>query len=241
MLANPTGSVTTEPGPAEPWPSAAVNMTGTSGTGEPPASSTRTTTGSGSGLPAVPSWASPAVTTNEAGDCCTATWAVALSAPKVAVRVPDPFANAVTVPKDDAEKTSGSLLDQVTVAGKAAPYWSVTVAVKVAVSPREDSVADSGETAMAAARGGSGCASGPLEESPHATSAARVRAVSRAARKTEGFVGMSEANETVVRLQAARGAAQATEEHGTGRPAGPRAAQPGLRSDTHPGDLRRAP
>ena len=114
------------------------------------------------------------------------------------MRVPEPFATAETVPKDDAEKTSGSLLDQVTVAGKAAPYWSVTVATKVAVSPREDSVADSGEMAMAAARGGSGCGSGSLPESPHAARTDNTRAAVVPQRMTKDFMDICQANETEV-------------------------------------------
>ena len=185
MLAIPAGSVTTDAGSATPCPVAAVKDTLTSATGEPPASSTRTTTGSGSARPARPSWAPPDVTATATGCCATVTCAVALRASAAAVRVPDPFATAVTSPTEDTVKTSSSLADQVMGAAKASPYWSVTVAVKAAVSPSDESVAEGGEIAIAAARGGSW--TGSLPDSPHEASVSRAKAAIVARRRERSF------------------------------------------------------
>ena len=82
----------------------------------------------------------------------TVTEAVALRLSKAAVTVPDPFATAVTVPFASTVNTWGASDDQMTVPLKAAPNWSVMLAVKVAVSPIIASVTESGEMVISAAR-----------------------------------------------------------------------------------------
>ena len=75
-----------------------------------------------------------------AATCSTTTGAVALRFSKDAVSVPEPFATAVTRPSASTVKTSVSLLDKVAAPGASAPFASVMVAVKLSVSPREDSL-----------------------------------------------------------------------------------------------------
>ena len=67
-----------------------------------------------------------------AARCDTAIEAVALIALTDACNDPDPFPVAVTLPVLSTVKTASSELDQVTVTAIAAPYWSRTVALKVA-------------------------------------------------------------------------------------------------------------
>ena len=85
-----------------------------------------------------------------------------------------PFPAAVTRPPDVTAATPGSLLDQATEPLKGAPFWSRMVAVRVAVSPSDDSIVDDGERDNAAARGGSGVVGSP--DSPQAPSAAMAHA-----------------------------------------------------------------
>ena len=66
----------------------------------------------------------------------TVTAAVALAAPEVAVIVAEPLATAVTVPEDETVATDAADVAHDTLAPLiVAPFWSLTVAVSVAVSP----------------------------------------------------------------------------------------------------------
>ena len=56
--------------------------------------------------------------------------------------MPDPLPTAVTTPDAEARKTPGSLVAHAAVPEKAAPNWSVIVALNAAVSPSDASVAD---------------------------------------------------------------------------------------------------
>ena len=121
VLARPAASVSTAAGSADPCPSAGEKVTVAPATGEPPASSARTTTASASVPPAIPSCPSPDTTTRAVGTCATTTWAVALSASNDAVSVPDPFATALTIPVGVTVNTPVSLLDQDDRAGVGRP------------------------------------------------------------------------------------------------------------------------
>jgi hypothetical protein len=77
-----------------------------------------------------------AVTTLEA-DCATVIDAVPLADPYVAVIVAEPFAIAVTRPAEETVATAVSDDDQVTVSPGTVTPFTATVAVSVAVSPRD--------------------------------------------------------------------------------------------------------
>ena len=149
-------SLATESGATAPSPSAGTNDTHASATAAPPASVTRTTMESPSMRPCLALWSPPATTSTDAASCATSTDAVALSSWNDAVTTPEPFPTAVAIPADPTVNTVVSLLVQVGEAPNSAPYWSLTTAAKSAVSPRNESVADAGDTVIDTARGGSG-------------------------------------------------------------------------------------
>ena len=136
VCAKPAESLSTTAGSAVPWPSPGVNVTVAPSTGEPPASTSRTTTGSGSTRPTLARWSDPPACRSSAGACCTVTDAVALSPWNEAVTVPCPLPMEVAVPPALISNTLGSLPDQLGTPGYAAPYWSAIVAVKVTVSAK---------------------------------------------------------------------------------------------------------
>ena len=82
-----------------------------------------------------------------------------------------PLLTAVTRPPGFTVKTSVSPLAQVTEPLNSAPFWSVSIAVKVAVSPMDEKEADVGEIEMATALGGSGGSTGVVSPPQAATSA----------------------------------------------------------------------
>ena len=95
-------------------------------------SSARATIGSGKASPRSPSWSFPDTIMIVAARCDTVIDALALIASTDACNDPDPFPVEVTLPVPSTVKTSSFELDQVTVTAIAAPYWSRTVALKVA-------------------------------------------------------------------------------------------------------------
>ena len=96
----------------------------------------------------------------------TATEAVPTSSRNVALTVPVPLPKAVATPVALIENTSGASLDHCTVASNAAPFWSVTDAVNVSVSPNTVNSTDAGETEIAVGRGGSGGVTVPPSPPP---------------------------------------------------------------------------
>ena len=93
----------------------------TPSTGEPPASTARTTTESGNTPPTLAACPSPDTVSSAADACATSTAAVALRLWNVAVTVPEPLATAVAVPPALTVNTVSSLLDHVTVPGNVPP------------------------------------------------------------------------------------------------------------------------
>jgi hypothetical protein len=91
-------------------------------TGLPAASSTSTTSGAGSGWPAIPSWPSPESFWSWVGAWLTSTGTTALAGPAVADTSAEPRPLAVTDPSELTVATAASLVDQVTAAfGRAFP------------------------------------------------------------------------------------------------------------------------
>ena len=121
------------------------------------------------------------VTVITATTCRTVTCAVALSCSNEARTVPVPLSTAVARPAASTVTTSGLSLVHVTVPLNAAPYWSVSVAVKDWVSPMDAKEAEAGEIEIATARGGSGSTGGGSP--PQAASSPRVTRASHPERE----------------------------------------------------------
>ena len=128
---------------------------------------------------------SPTKTVSAAGETVTVptawrtvTSAVALSCWKEALTVAAPLPAEVARPPAFTVTMSVSLLVQVTVPLNTAPFWSVSIAVKVTVSPMAEKAAEVGEIEMATALGGSTT----VVSSPQAATSAKT-AMAAGARK----------------------------------------------------------
>ena len=181
VAATPKLSLFTPEGFIPPPPTTGSNLTSSAGTAVPPASSTRTPTGSSRGNPAAALWPAPNGS-RTLGSCSTRTGAIPASLPSSASRFAVPLPRAVTSPAASTVNTVVSVLLHVTPAPPAAPASPVIRAENVIRSPMYVSVAESGTIVSNAVSPGS--ATWP--ESQAASKASNSAGAATAGRKPSG-------------------------------------------------------